>query len=61
VKQAVAKIVYLKRDIINEIKSSTPSLAAYGERSTAGEFELVKERLDRAEAEIACLKDEQVT
>jgi hypothetical protein len=53
--------VYLKRDIINEIKSLTPSLAAYGERSTAGEFELVKERLDRAEAEIACLKDEQVT
>jgi len=54
--------VYLKREIINEIKSSsTPSWVAPGDRSTAGEFELIKERLERAEAEIACLKDEQAT
>lgn len=53
--------MYLKRDIINEIKSSTPSVVAHGERSTVGEYELIKERLDRAEAEITCLKDEQVT
>lgn len=61
VKQAVAKIVYLKREIMNEIKSSTPSWVAPVERSTSGELELIKERLERVEAEIACLKDEQAT
>lgn len=46
---------------MNEIKSSTPSWVAPVERSTSGELELIKERLERVEAEIACLKDEQAT
>lgn len=52
----MSKIVYLKREIINEIKSSTPS-----QRSNTFDYETIRDRLDRAEAEITCLKDEQVT
>ncbi len=48
--------MYVKRDIINEIKGSTPS-----QRSNTCDYEIIKDRLDRAEAEITCLKDEQVT
>lgn len=52
----------MKREILNDIQQKTPaaSPATLGAGSTEGEYAVLKDRIERAEAEITLIKDEQV-